>query len=134
MKNSVWVALLLFATLGFAQQQGTVSGNITDLEMNDEPLMFAQVEIRDTDRKANTNLNGNFEIAGIEPGKYVLAISYAGYETKDVPIEVKDQNTVTVHEGLSAKSLEVGALLESVDAEKKTRAVSITSLDNAVRD
>lgn len=125
MKDIVCIAILLFSIVGLSQQQGSVSGNIVDREMNGEPLMFAHVEVQHTDWQTDTNLNGNFEITGVTPGDYMLAISFSGYETKMLPITVDENSSVVVNEELSAKSIEIGALVESAATDtqvSKTRA------------
>ncbi|MGB7393603.1 MAG: carboxypeptidase-like regulatory domain-containing protein [Pricia sp.] len=133
MKNLLWVALLLVSTAGLCQSHGSVFGSVLDREMNEEPLMFANVELQNTEWHTQTNLSGNFEIVGVTPGNYTLAISFSGYQTKTVPIKVEENNTVDVLESLSAKAIDVGAFTESVDAEAQTSNNRIYELDNSLR-
>lgn len=105
MKNCLLVTLLLFTGLLFAQDYGTVKGTILDKEVNNEPLMFASVMLKDTDMAVETNLHGNFEIEGIVPGLYTLIISYPGYEERRLPLEVTLDRVNFIQEGLGAKKI-----------------------------
>lgn len=79
------VALLCMALLCLPviQAQNTIAGEINT--QNDEPISFATIVLNsESDSsmvKANiSDINGKFEILGIEPGSYFLEISYVGYE------------------------------------------------------
>ena len=113
MKRIFFIAGLFFSMVATAQSYGSVSGNIIDMEMNGEPLLFASIELKGTSWNTQTNLNGNFEIDEIVPGDYTLAIGFPGYETLEVPVEVKANEIFEVQKGLAAKSIDVGALLQA---------------------
>lgn len=95
--------------------------------MNGEPLLFANIELKDTPWSAQTNLNGNFEISGIVPGKYIIAIGFPGYETLEIPIDIEANKMVKVQKGLFAKSIDVGSLLHS-ERNSETRIATLTAL------
>lgn len=113
MKTIFLIFCLTFSALVFGQTEGSVSGTITDLEMNGEPLLYAKVELTNTDCQAQTNLHGNFEMDSVASGQYMLAVSFPGYETLELPIDIEENGTVEIIQGLSAKSLDVGVLLVS---------------------
>lgn len=129
MKKLVLLCSLLFTATLFAQNQGSIIGNIVDKEMNNEPLLFASVSIKDTSRSVQTNFHGNFEIPDIDPGNYTLAISYLGYETLEVSVEVNKNEVTEIQKGLAAKSIGLDRLVLS---EAKTRAEgnSMASIEN----
>ncbi|PKA98475.1 iron complex outermembrane receptor protein [Flavobacteriaceae bacterium MAR_2009_75] len=109
----IFVALIICSSSMVAQSEGSIKGNIIDLEMAGEPLMFASVSVEGTDHHTETNFNGNFEFTGVEPGTYNLEISSLGYETQLVAIEVLPNDSIQIQQGLSAKSIsmeEVSAL------------------------
>lgn len=113
------IIYLLFAVLTFtalfSQNSGVVKGNITDIETNNEPILFANVAIKNTNLKTKTNLNGNFEITDVAPGTYSLEISFLGYETAEIPLEIKENEIVIIHEGLYQKSISTLGLTASND-------------------
>jgi len=101
--------VVLMTTLGLsAQENGAIQGYVTDLESFNEPLLMAEIKLNDTQFKTKTNLNGNFELTGIEPGFYTLSLSFLGYETVELPIEVKENNITNIAQGLKAQTLSLG--------------------------
>lgn len=85
---------LMFSSLLFAQASGSIRGTITDQAMSGEPLLFANIQMKDHDTSYQSNFHGNFEIANVEAGTYTLILSYAGYQTEEI-IVVVEENTVS---------------------------------------
>ena len=96
---------LLFTALLFSQQQGAVMGTILDKEMNNEPMLFAHVQIKNTPISIQTNFHGNFEIQDINPGNYTLVVSYLGYETLEIPISIEENKITQVINELESKKI-----------------------------
>jgi len=105
MKNFALVFSLLFTALLFSQQQGAVMGTILDKEMNNEPMLFAHVQIKNTPISIQTNFHGNFEIQDINPGNYTLVVSYLGYETLEIPISIEENKITQVINELESKKI-----------------------------
>jgi hypothetical protein len=105
MKYLALVFSLLFSALLFSQEQGSVMGTILDKEMNNEPMLFAHVQIKNTPISVQTNFHGQFEIAGIDPGNYTLLVSYLGYETLEIPISIEENKITQVINELEAKKI-----------------------------
>jgi len=124
MKRLIVIIVLFFSAFSFAQEQGSIRGIILDQEMNNEPLLFANVQLKGSDATKQANLFGNFEINDIEPGKYTLEISFAGYETKEVSVEVLANNVTEIQETLSAITFDFD---EVVTEEKIISMAKISS-------
>ncbi|MEO8232112.1 MAG: TonB-dependent receptor [Ignavibacteriota bacterium] len=88
--------LLLFLPFFiYAGTTGKLSGTIKDKQTG-APLVGANIIIEGTNFGAATNLNGEFVILNIPPGRYNIKFSFIGYETtlmQDVSITV-DQTTL----------------------------------------
>ena len=108
---------MMVASFSYAQTTGVVGGKILDGELYDEPLLMATVSLQNTDWTAQTNFNGNFEIAGVTPGAYVLEIRFLGYESTTVPIEVKADEKMEIYQSVKAKALPLQLISESTDKE-----------------
>jgi len=104
MKQVFLFCLLLIATNVFSQE-GSIKGKILDVEMNNEPLLFANIQIKDTNYVAQTNFHGNFEIANLTTGDYTLVISYPGYETIEMLVTVENGIETKINNGLKAKTI-----------------------------
>ena len=105
MKNLFWMIVLL-SVLGLsAQDKGKLTGTILDQEVYDEGVVFAQVSIKDTQHKTQTNFRGNFEIKDLDPGAYTLSITYPGYESLEIPVEIKEGEPTHIARYMAAKTL-----------------------------
>ena len=98
-KIGLSLLLALFYSLSFAQNTGSVTGKLTDIQTN-EALSGATVSIRGTAISALTNDEGNFSIKNLKAGNFVLEISYVGYETISVDVTIADGKTAVANAGL----------------------------------
>ncbi|RZJ29324.1 MAG: TonB-dependent receptor, partial [Flavobacterium sp.] len=99
------ILLLLALTLSFTAlaQKGTISGTISDKSLNNEPLPFANIVIKDTTIGVNTDETGKYSLS-IEAGTYTIQFSFVGYETVEQQVTVTAGQTVTVNVSLGAGS------------------------------
>lgn len=106
MKKSI-ILLIIIPFILFAGTTGKLTGTIKDAQTG-EPLIGANILIEGTDFGAASNVNGEYVILNIPPGRYNVKISFIGYETvvyTDVIIIV-DQTTQLSAE-INPKSIEV---------------------------
>jgi hypothetical protein len=101
---------ILFICSTVLAQKGTISGVLTDKDMNNEPLPFANVQIKGTTIGTTTDENGKYSL-NVESGNYTLQLSFLGYETIEVPVTVKENQTITVNRALTAGG---GVMLQDV--------------------
>ena len=92
-----------FTILAYGQDNASIRGNITDLETSNEPLIFADIQLQNTDFSAQTNFHGNFELNNVKAGNYTLVVRYLGYETRFIPIKLEGSEHLEIKMGLSAK-------------------------------
>ena len=131
MWRALMVCLLLLAwplADAGAQQQGTISGRVSD--PSGQPITGVQVLVEGTELGSLSDAQGRYEIAGVAPGEVTVSARALGY----APAE----QTVTVLAGQSASvdfTLEVGAIsLEGIVAvgygtqRKETLTGSIASV------
>ena len=109
MKHILFILSFTVFSIGSAQTSGVLSGKILDAELYNEPLLMASLTLKNTSWKAQTNFNGNFEITAVAPGKYTLQIAFLGYETLEMPVEIKEGERLEILEALKAKSFPVGS-------------------------
>lgn len=103
---------LLITFFSFAQK-GTVTGTLTDRDMNNEPLPFANVIIKEQNIGVAADENGKYTIQ-TEPGDYTLQFSFLGYETIEVPVTITAGQTVTINQSMTSGD---GFTLEDVVLE-----------------
>lgn len=119
MKNILIIGALLFTTVLLSQGSGVIKGTVTDKAMNNEPLLFANVQLKGSDTSNQTNFHGNFEISNIESGAYTLIISYAGYETEEVDMIVIENETTTIKTSLALMEVDFDEVLGMNTISKK---------------
>lgn len=76
--------LLLITVSGYSQVTRTLEGQVVDFDTK-EPLKGATIRVREPERTATTNDSGRFTIQ-IDPGEYVMIISYVGYNTRNFTV------------------------------------------------
>jgi hypothetical protein len=116
----IFTFLLFFSLQWLHAQQGTGSlkGKIKD-EAANEVVIGATVILKGTSFGASTDIDGNFQITGIPEGKYTVAISSVGYETKEIEnIEIQAGKIVILNTVLYVEKGEIGAI--EVVARKET--------------
>ncbi|MGK0307272.1 MAG: TonB-dependent receptor [Urechidicola sp.] len=118
--------LLLTTVFAFAQNKGTVTGKVLDLEMNDEPMPFANVYIKGTEIGSTTDFDGFYTINTL-PGTYSLVFSFIGYETIEINnVVITEEETVTLKD-VSLGATE-GVALEAVTIKVSSKKESFQSL------
>ena len=83
-------------------QKGTISGSINDAN-NGDPLLGANVIIKETSQGASTDTDGHFTISRVNPGNYTLIVTYIGYQTLKNKLDLGDGETINVELTLNLK-------------------------------
>lgn len=91
---------MIFGAGSAYAQNGIIRGKVYN-EVNNEPVPFANIVIQGTTIGATTDIEGTFEIAGLNPGLYNLQVTYIGFEVKLVTeIEVSNSRIANLSIGL----------------------------------
>jgi outer membrane receptor protein involved in Fe transport len=120
MKFSITFLLLLITTSIFAQN-ATVSGFVLDKDLKDEPLPFANVNIKGTSLYTTTDINGAYTI-NIPNGNHEIVFSFVGYESKSVLFSVADNEKKTISQSIGSGSvtMEDVVIKSTLSREKET--------------
>lgn len=138
-KPLLLIALLLVvsATQSFAQR--TIKGNVSD--DSGLALIGATILEKGTNNGTVTNIDGNFTLT-VTSDNAVLLISYAGYETQEIPVQGSNEIMVVMSEaseildevvvtalGFEEKGDEVGYASSKVSADVVTGAAETTMIN-----
>ena len=126
------VFLFALASLLPGATTGKIAGRITDKDTG-EPLVGANIIIQDTNMGAATDIDGNFFIINIPPGRYVVEARMMGYaNTKMENVQVRTNATTTLDFELSPTVIEGETIVVSVDAiaTKKDQTSSIRNVSS----
>jgi hypothetical protein len=121
MKIRLIITFFLITVMGFAQNKGTITGTLTDKDLNNESLPFANVVLKGTSIGVTTDETGKYSISA-EAGTYTIQFSFLGYETIEEKVEVKAGETVTINKALGSGSYQLKDVViqNTVSREKET--------------
>lgn len=106
-----FLTIIIFSlNITFAGITGKIAGKVTD-EKTGEPLPFVNITLEGTNFGAATDIEGNYVILNIPPGKYSIKAQFIGYRAAVVEnISVSIDLTTTV----DFKLLETAVELEEI--------------------
>ena len=113
------ILLMLVLTVQAAALRGTVTDKATK-----EPLIGAAVQLSGTNTGTITDVDGNFELAGLRNGTYKLIISYVSYCTQTVEVTINGMFEIKVE--LEQDNQQLGEVVVVADAKKNTENAIIT--------
>ena len=111
-----------------AFSQVTLSGTVTDKR---EPIVGANVFLKDTYDGASSDVEGNFSFSTFEEGTLVLSVSYIGYELFEQTIAI-GQKDIVINIELKAIANELNTVVISAgafEASDEKKAVILNSID-----
>jgi hypothetical protein len=82
------------------QKNGTIEGVVLDKENSNEPLIFAEIKVKNTPINVESNRNGVFQI-NLKPGIYTLEVQFIGYKTIEIEnVEVLSNSITSIKTAL----------------------------------
>lgn len=129
-KTRKWIgvaALLscLTADLLAADFNLNIKGQIKDSDSK-EPLIGATVQIIGSSMGAVTDIDGNFQLAGVEDGIYDIEIKYVGYKTVvKRQIKIEDNRIVTLDFELKADTQMLSDVTVVAKANRESESVTL---------
>ncbi len=138
MKKIIIIFLFIIqASLLIAQQannkNGSIRGFVTDKE-NGEPVMFCNVFLESTTMGSTTNIDGMYNISKVPVGIYNLMITYIGFDTLKLKINVESGKILTKNLQLEKSNVQLNEVKISSErnemkTEVKTASIKITKKD-----
>ena len=125
MSKYILVLILLFTTSVIAQR-GNLRGTITE---DGEPLPGVNVLLLDTTIGDVSDINGIYEIRGINAGDYKVRFSAVGYQTQIFDLTIEPNKTLEFDVSMNQKLIEIG-VVEVVDDKIQDQDDTRTSLIN----
>ncbi len=102
--------LSILVALAVTQQAGAqaVAGRVIDSETG-EYLIGANVIASSGEQSIGTatDTDGTFAFRNLSPGRYVLAVSYVGYRSQEVPVDVAGDKTARIVVNLVAVDIQI---------------------------
>ncbi len=125
--------ILLFVTALVMAQTGTIEGTLTDKSFNNDPLAFASILVKGTDKGAQSNFEGYYIINNVPVGTYEIEISFVGYETVTIPNVVVEANKYTrIDAALGESAADLDEVLIKVSTSREREEALLLEQKDAV--
>ena len=124
MKKILFITFLALSQFVIAQDKGTLKGLLTDKETNNEPLPFANVQIKGTSIGTTTDFDGNYSLQ-VPVGTHSIEFSFLGYKSVEKTFTITTRETVVINQLMSA---EEGVALDAVVIKASTSKETATAL------
>jgi hypothetical protein len=121
---------LFFTIISFAQNTAKVSGIITDKDSK-QPVGFVSVSLKGTMINAESDINGNYEIA-MKPGKYTVVYAFIGYKTFEKAIIIAENETITENVALQENSNSIEGIVIKGSTNKTKETALLKDQQKAV--
>jgi outer membrane receptor protein involved in Fe transport len=122
---------LLCTLFAFAQNKGTISGTISDKDMKNEPLAFANIAIKGTAVGTTTDAQGKYSLT-TDAGNKILVISFLGYETSEVSVLVKENETTVVDKTIGSGNVKLEDIVVKVSSSREKETTLLLDTKKAV--
>jgi hypothetical protein len=102
------ITILLFAALVSEGQRASLSGQVTDAS-NGETLVSAAVVLKTNGFSGTiSNANGFFSIPGITEQRFEIEVSFMGYQTKLIEVDMGGENSKFIEVSLEPSDIVLG--------------------------
>lgn len=137
MKRSLLFLTLFLCSVSFIWAQASLNGKVTD-ESTGEPVLFASVALYlDGVLKTGTetDFDGNYNFANLDPGNYAVEVSFVGYATtriEDITVFAGKVRTVDIEVSDDAVMLDLDVVVREyrvplVEQDNTTTGGTLTS-------
>ncbi len=133
-KTNLFILFFIITLTGIkilAASTGSITGKVIAKDLN-TPLPGANVILKGTSLGAATDKDGNFIISNVPSGKYVVRVSYIGYESQSLSVEVKENEIIKLNFSLSPQSIEGEEVTVTAQAIGQMQAINKQLSDNKI--
>jgi iron complex outermembrane receptor protein len=109
-----------------AYGQFSIAGKIIDAE-TEEPLVGANIVLRENSKGASSGSDGNFEIINLKQGKYLIIVSFIGYQ--DFEEEIELTRNINLNILLKPRALRIEGFVVEATRVGENSATAYTTLD-----
>ncbi|MFK7078382.1 TonB-dependent receptor [Flavobacterium oreochromis] len=123
--------LFLFFTIITLAQKATITGTVSDKDLNNEALPFANVIVKGSSTGTTTDLQGKYKLM-IPSGVHTLIFSFLGYETKEVKITINPGEIKEINQTLGSGSVTMEDVVVKATVSREKETALLLEQKNAV--
>ena len=127
--KKIFYLFLLFSPTLIAQNKGVLSGKVLD-KSTGEPLINAEIIIKDLNKGTTTDDKGFYQIHNLPLGSYTVSFYYLGYQSVSKRINITEQTHLSA--SLKEEKQEIGEMVftaKTIAHQKKEEAMPVTVID-----
>jgi TonB-dependent receptor len=117
------VVLAVLSQFALAQSSGIIKGHILDRESG-EPLIGSNAIVVNTSLGAAADIDGRFILYHVPAGEQTIRISYIGYSSVDIKVDVKPDETVEQEFRLSVQAIVGETVTVTAQAKGQMNAIN----------
>ncbi|MBP1690807.1 MAG: TonB-dependent receptor, partial [Bacteroidetes bacterium] len=119
----LWGGMLILCTAQALHAAGTIKGTVTDRTTKDG-LPGANVVVKGTSTGAATNLDGVYIIRNAPAGEQTIVVTYLGYISRSITVNIPEGGTVTQDFQLSSTTIEGEEVLVTAQSQGQLQAIN----------
>lgn len=129
LKNGVLTVLMFMNISAYLTgQTGSIAGTVKD-KSNSEAMIGGTVQIDGSSIGTTTDINGQFIIKNLKPGKYNVKVSYVSYGPKVIQnVNVENGETVNIDVELESNAVSLGDITVTAVRRTNTEISMITDI------
>lgn len=132
-KQFLWYSFLLVFLCGIMNAApGKITGRVVD-KINKQSLPGTNVIVLKTTMGAAADMDGYYSIVNIPPGSYKLKISYIGYKTQEIDIQVRDGVHIEQNFELEPEGIEGQTVIITAQREGQIAAINQQISSDAIK-
>jgi TonB-dependent receptor len=117
------MAVLFIFAVPLLAATGGLKGKILDRSTKD-PLPGAHIMVKGTSIGAAANVNGEYSIPNAPAGEQTIVVSYIGYVTRNIVVNVPDAGTVNQDVLLASTTIEGEEIVITAQAQGQLQAIN----------
>lgn len=131
MKNHLLILMFFLMTAAGFSQNGTLTGIITDKDLDNEPLPFANVSVVGKPIGTTADENGHYSLS-LPAGDYTVAFSFLGYESAQTTVSIAPRQTLDVSQALTSESFKLADVVIQTQVNRERETALLLEQKNAV--
>ena len=112
-------------------QKASISGILTDKDLNGEPLPFANVVIKNANTSTITDEFGRYSIV-IFPGNYTVQFTFVGYQPQEQNVDIAAGENIVLNMEMGSGSYQLQDVVIQASANREKETALLLDQKNAI--
>lgn len=119
--------IFFFSSFVFSQNSRKITGVVTD-QTTKNKLVGANIQIKNTFIGDVCDSDGKFSISGLKPEIYLLKISFIGFSSRTVRVDLRNQSNVDLEISLEPAPIKMDQIIVTGSRQPEELSAAVTSI------